>query len=159
MRVREDVVQRPSGNSGIYGIVEKRGFVTVIPFDGRRVFLVNQYRHAVGRRLWELPQGIGHGDDPVAMARQELGEETGLRAGNLISLGRIFVAPGLLTQIGHVFLAEDLTQEEQQLEDTEEDLVVRAFETVEVEAMVRRGEISDSVSLAALTLWRLAALP
>jgi 8-oxo-dGTP pyrophosphatase MutT (NUDIX family) len=156
MRVREDRVRRPSGNVGLYGVIEKKPFVIVIPFDGERLYLVNQYRHPIERRLWELPQGIGDGDDLEAMARQELREEAGLRAGRVTDLGRIYVAPGMLTQFGHCYLAEDLRQESQQLEDTEEDLLVGTFSIPQVEAMLRSGEICDAVSLASLNLWRLS---
>jgi len=156
MRVREDRVRRPSGSAGLYGVIEKRPFAIVIPFDGTKLYLVNQYRHPIGRRLWELPQGIGDGEDPEAMAHQELREETGLRAGRMTSLGLVYPAPGMSMQMGHLYLAEDLQQAEQELEDTEEDLLVRQFTLTEVGDMLRSGDICDAVSLASFTLWRMS---
>ncbi len=57
MRVREDAVTRRDSSQGIYGVVEKAGFVTIAVVDAGRVHLVQQYRYLVRGRYWELPQG------------------------------------------------------------------------------------------------------
>src|SRR4051794_30183138 len=90
MRVREDVIRRADGSDGIYGVVEKKDFALIIPFDGDHVWLVEQFCYPVGRRYWEFPQGSWEELDKVdreELARGELEEETGLRARQMRHLG------------------------------------------------------------------------
>jgi 8-oxo-dGTP pyrophosphatase MutT (NUDIX family) len=157
MRVREDETVLPDGSPGVYAVVEKLPAAVVVPFDDgdRAIWLVEQYRHPVGQRFWELPMGAADDDPSLAgedVARAELAEETGLRAGRMDRLGRLFFAYGLMDQPFDVWTARDLTRGEQALEHTEQGLVVGRFAVDEVRAMVRDGRIRDSASVAALGL-------
>ena len=158
LRLREDETVLPDGAPGIYAVVEKAPAALIIPFDGERLWLVNQYRHPVGERFWELPQGAWD-DRPDApaeeVARGELAEETGLRAGSMERLGRLFFAYGISNQRFAVWLATDLTAGEQALEETEQGLVVGSFTVAEVDAMLLDGTIGDAATVAALGLLRL----
>jgi len=149
MRVHED---RLDGGR-LYGWIEKTPSALIVPIQDGQVWLVEQFRYPVGRRYWEFPQGAGDFTDPEALAHAELAEETGLRAGTLEHLGRLHFAYGLSNQAVDVFRATDLTQGEQALEATEEDLVVGRFSIAEVERMIRANEIRDAASVAA---WHLA---
>ena len=149
---------QPDGRPGIFGVVEKPDFALVIPFDGERYVLVEQFRYTVGARYWEFPMGAWEARpdvDPAELARRELAEETGLRAGSLRSLGHLYEAYGYSDQGFHVFLAEQLEQGEQALEPTEADLVVGRFTLGEVHGLVRGGKIKDAPTVAALALLRL----
>ncbi|SNY60275.1 NUDIX domain-containing protein [Paractinoplanes atraurantiacus] len=158
MTVREDQVQRPDGSPGIYGVVEKPDFALVLPRWSRGFWMVEQFRYPVGRRAWEFPQGgwgAGKGGDQTALARQELAEETGLRAGKMTHLGHLYEAYGYSTQGFDVYLATELAEGEPNREATEQDMVHRAVTDDEITAMLRGGDIVDAPSLAALTLYRL----
>jgi len=155
MRVREDTTVLPDGRPGLYAVVEKPPAAVVVPRDGDQLWMVEQYRHPVGARFWELPQGAWHdrADAPAEeIARGELAEETGLRAGRMERLGRLYFAYGLTDQPFDVWLATELTEGEQALEETEQGLVVGRFAIDEVRAMVRDGRIADSGTVAALGL-------
>jgi 8-oxo-dGTP pyrophosphatase MutT (NUDIX family) len=158
MRLREDRFVRADGREGVYAVVDKAPATAVIALDGDVAVLVEQYRHPVGARFWEIPQGAWDGDDqpdPEALARGELAEETGLRAGSLERLGRLFFAYGITGQPFDVWLATDLVQGEQALEPEEEDLRVGRFTLARVEEMIVGGEIADSATVAAFGLLRL----
>jgi 8-oxo-dGTP pyrophosphatase MutT (NUDIX family) len=103
-----------------------------------------------------VPQGTWE-DAPdagaEALARGELREETGLRAGTLRPLGSIFYAPGFADQEADLWLATDLEPGSQALEDTEADLRVAPVAFAELEAMIADGRIRDAASIAA---WHLA---
>jgi 8-oxo-dGTP pyrophosphatase MutT (NUDIX family) len=151
MRVHED---RGEGDR-LYGWVEKSPSALIVPIHEDKVWLIEQFRHPVGQRFWEFPQGAfedGH-RTPEALARQELAEETGLRAGVMEHLGRLHFAYGLSNQSVDVFRACDLRPGEQALEPTEEGLVVGTFSVAEVDRMVHANEIRDAASVAA---WHLA---
>jgi 8-oxo-dGTP pyrophosphatase MutT (NUDIX family) len=153
--VREDVVRRADGSTGIYGVVDKAHFALVVPRGVGGVWLVQQFRYPVGRRAWEFPQGTwGHGasGSPEDLARAELAEETGLRAGSLTRLGHLDLAAGLSSQEFDVWLAEDLVEGPPQREVTELDMVHRFVSDAELDAMVGAGELVDAASLAALHL-------
>ena len=95
------------------------------------VWLVQQYRHPVGARFWEFPQGAWEeapDADAEALARGELAEETGLRAATLEHLGRLYFAYGLTDQSVDVWRATGLEPGAQALEPTEYGLVARRFE-------------------------------
>jgi 8-oxo-dGTP pyrophosphatase MutT (NUDIX family) len=155
MVVREDAIRRQDGTAGIYGVVVKPDYALVIPMDGERLRLVEQYRYPLGMRRWEFPQGTApeRADvDPLALAERELREETGLRAGKLVELGVLDVAAGISSQRGRVFLATELTEGFHEREHEEQDMRSAWFPRAEFEAMVARGEISDAQSIAAYTL-------
>ncbi len=160
MVVREDEIRRPDGSPGIYGVVEKPDFALVLPRWQQGFWLVEQFRYPVGRRAWEFPQGSwgrGVNGDQVALARQELAEETGLCASSMKHLGHLFEAYGFSTQGFDVYLATGLEEGQPDRETSEQDMIHRAFTDVEVTAMIRSGDIVDAPSLAALTLYRLQA--
>lgn len=163
MRVREDAIERPGGARGIYSVVEKTDFVVVAAIDRAAglVHLVEQYRYPLGGRFWELPQGSWETRPdvpPADVARAELAEETGLRAGRMTEVGELFLAAGYSPQRYRVFLAENLTAGERALEPSEADLVARAFPIAEMDAMMATGVIRDASTVAAMALIRLKGL-
>ena len=158
MTVREDVVRRSDGSEGIYGVVEKPDFSLVLPRDAGGFWMVEQYRYPVRRRAWEFPMGSWSGDgqgDPGALARSELAEETGLRAGTWQHLGHLMQAPGYSTQGFDVFLATGLTAGSPNREETERDMIHRFVTDAELQDLIRRGEVVDAASLSAFTLFHL----
>jgi 8-oxo-dGTP pyrophosphatase MutT (NUDIX family) len=158
MTVREDGIRLDDGSESIYGVVDKPTFALVIPRDGDRLHLVEQFRYPVGRRCWEFPQGTApdRADvDPAALAVRELAEETGLRAGRIERIGVLEVAPGMSSQRGQVFLATALTPGPTAREHSEQDMRTAWFTVAEFEEMARAGELADSQSLAAYLLLQL----
>ena len=158
IRVREDDVVRDDGSTGVYGVVEKPHFGLVIPAERNGFWLVEQFRHPLGRRAWEFPQGTWstEGGDATGTAeelgRAELAEETGLRAAELRHLGHLDLAPGLSTQEFDVWLASGLTPGPTAREATEADMRSAFVTEAEFRAMVRDGRFSDGPSLAAYGL-------
>jgi 8-oxo-dGDP phosphatase len=158
MTVREDAVRRDDGTDGIFGVIDKPTYALVIPRDGDRLHMVEQFRYAVQRRRWEFPAGTAPDReelDTAVLAARELQEETGLVAGRMELIGQLEVAPGMSSQTGTVWLATELTEGPALREHTEQDMRSAWFTTAEFEAMVREGEIADSQSLAAYLQLRL----
>ncbi|MFJ3792287.1 NUDIX domain-containing protein [Kitasatospora sp. NPDC090091] len=157
MTVREDKTLRHDGVEGIYGVVEKPDFALVVPYVDGGFHLVEQYRYAVKGRYWEFPQGSWEDKpdaDPLALARGELAEETGLTAGTMTPLGHLFAAYGYSDQGFHVLLATDLSAGESNLEETEAGLISRWFSEAEVWQLIAQGRFKDAPSLAALALFQ-----
>ena len=155
MRVREDLIERPDGSTGVYGVVEKPHFALVIPQENAGFCLVEQFRHPVGRRSWEFPQGTwGQGSSGSAeeLARAELAEETGLRATDLRHLGHLDLAPGLSTQEFDVWLATGLTAGPTAREATEADMQQVFVPESGLRDSIREGRFTDGPSLAAYSL-------
>jgi 8-oxo-dGTP pyrophosphatase MutT (NUDIX family) len=155
IRVREDVIEHDDGSTGLYGVVERPDFALVVPRQHDGFWLVEQYRYPLGRRSWEFPQGTwGAGKDgsPEDLARAELAEETGLRAGRLECLGLLDLAPGVMTQRFGVWVATELTPGPTQRESTESDMQVAFVPEAEFRQMIRDGRFTDGPSLAAFSL-------
>ena len=162
MSVREDAIRLLDGTESIYGVIDKPTYALVIPRDGDRLHLVEQFRYPVGGRRWEFPQGTAPDRaavDPTELAASELAEETGLRAGRMEDIGTIDVAPGMSSQRGHVFLATALTQGPTAREHSEQDMTTAWFTVAEFEEMVRTGGVTDSQTLAAYLLLQLHDRP
>lgn len=158
MTVREDAVRRDDGSDGIFGVIDKPTAAVVIPFDGDRLHLVEQFRYPVGERRWEFPMGTAPDRaelDTALLAARELEEETGLVAGRMELLGRLDIAPGMSSQREHVYLATELTAGTLRREHSEQDMLTRWFTIAEFEAMVRGGRIVDAQTLAAYLLLKL----
>jgi len=160
MSVREDAIRRADGSRGIYGVVEKPDFATVVPLGPEGMTLVEQYRYTVGGRYWEFPQGSKEegGYTPEELARAELREETGLVAGKMEPVGELFTAYGYSDQRYRVFLATDLEAGEGELDPEELGLVSKTFPVAEVERMILSGEIRDATTVSAFGLLRLRGL-
>jgi 8-oxo-dGTP pyrophosphatase MutT (NUDIX family) len=155
IRVREDQVERQDGSTGIYGVIERDDFALVLPAERDGFWLVEQFRHPLGRRSWEFPQGTwgqGNGGTAEELARAELAEETGLRAAELRHLGHLDLAPGLSTQEFDVWLATGLTAGPTAREATEADMRQVFVTEQELRHMIRDGRFTDGPSLAAYSL-------
>ena len=157
MRVREDQILRSNGQPGIYGVVEKTDAAIIIPVEGERIWLVEQFRYTIQKRVWELPQGGWEMDidDPEELARGELREELGLRAEKMIYLGATWIAYGFNRQKQHVFIAKGLTSVEKDPDPEEHDLMMKSVPVSEFERMMLDGEVRDDCTLAAWALYLL----
>ena len=152
MEVREDHVINPGGGENQYGYVHfKNRAVAIVPVDPQRnVWLVGQQRYTLDAWSWELPMGGAPLDEaPLAAARRELKEETGLEAGRWTEIMRLHPSNSITDELGLVYVAMDLTEGETSFEETE-DLEVRRLPLDDAIAMVERGDITDAISVAAL---------
>jgi ADP-ribose pyrophosphatase len=134
-------------------VVHHGGSAVIVPvFDDATVALVRQYRHPVVRYLLEVPAGtLAHGERPEIGAERELQEELGLIAGRMEKLSEFFVSPGFCEEKMWVYLATDLTQTKQKLDDDEVIEVVRISFSEALE-MISAGEIEDAKTIIGLTL-------
>lgn len=160
IRVREDRVRRPDGAEGVYGVVElAHPAVFVVAVDDEdRVVLVTLDRHTTGPSV-EVPAGGTDGQEPLEAARRELREETGLEAGAWERVGVMDALNGVCRAPEHVFLARDLraAADDDPGARAEEGISrVRRVPFADALAMVRRGEIRDGETIAALALAALA---
>ena len=155
MRVREDEILRSNGRRGIYGVVEKDEAAIILPIDGDRVWLVEQFRYTIQERAVELPQGGWERavEDPEELARGELKEETGLQAAKMTYLGPTWIAYGFTRQKQHVFLATGLSQADKEPDDEEHDIIVHNLSVREFEEMMLDGVVRDVCTLAAWALY------
>ncbi|HEY1821480.1 MAG TPA: NUDIX hydrolase [Trebonia sp.] len=159
MRLRLDEIERSDGARGTYAVVERDNFALIIPAENGGFYLVEEYRHPLGRRGWSFPQGSfpkGQDGTPEELARAELAQETGLRAARLARLGTVAVAHGMSGQYGEHWLATELTQGEPDLEPEELGLRSAWVSREDFEAMIRDGRIVDGSTLAAYTLLLMA---
>lgn len=150
--LRVDEVVLPSGRVGLREVVEHRGAVAIVPLTAQgRVMLVRQYRTATGGSLLEIPAGtLESGEKPEDALQRELAEEIGMRAGRVQHLGSFYPSPGFLTEVVHVYFADELSPH--RLEAEEEDLEVIEMPLREAISRVRRGEIKDAKSIIGLLL-------
>jgi 8-oxo-dGTP pyrophosphatase MutT (NUDIX family) len=156
--LREDDIRRPDGSRGIYSVVDKPTYALVMPYDGHRFRLVEQFRYPVGARRWEFPQGTAPDladAEPAELAERELREETGLRATSFEALGQIDTAPGMSSQRGWVFLATGIAEGDADREHEEQDMHSAWFSREDLEQMIRSGVIVDAQSIAAYGLFLL----
>ncbi|MDR6940239.1 NUDIX hydrolase [Mucilaginibacter pocheonensis] len=152
INVTEYQVINPSGNPGIYGKVHFKNLaIGVIPLDEElNTYLVGQYRFALDQYSWEMPEGGSpEGTDPLESAKRELLEETGLKADQWVEIQRMHLSNSVSDELCIIYLARDLTQFEAEPEDTEQ-LIVNKVPFAEVYRMVCSGEITDSVTVAAV---------
>jgi 8-oxo-dGTP pyrophosphatase MutT (NUDIX family) len=150
INVTEYQVINPGGGQGIYGKVHfKNKAIGVVPIDAEgNTRLVGQWRYTINEWSWEIPEGGGALDtDPLESAKRELKEETGLVAARWSMIQRTHLSNSVSDEEGFIFLAEQLTQEDNNLEETEADLRVKKIPFNEAYQMVLDGKITDSLSV------------
>lgn len=152
IEVSHQEVVRPNGSEGIYGVVHFKGTaVGVLPIDeDGNTWLVRQSRYTLDTHTWEIPEGgAKEGEDTAKTAARELEEEIGMGARSIRELMRMHLSNSVTDEEAVVYLAEDLYEGTQQLDATE-DIEVRKLPLAEALGMVKRGEITDAISVAAI---------
>jgi ADP-ribose pyrophosphatase len=158
VRLRLDRVRLPNGRETSREIIEHPGSVGILPLlTGDRVLLIRQYRHAVGRTIWEIPAGtIEPGETPKECAGRELEEETGYRAGSLTPFFDCYAAPGYSMELMRLFLARGLKPTERRPEE-DEIISVEPITRETAFRMIKSGQICDAKTICALSYLRASA--
>jgi ADP-ribose pyrophosphatase len=133
-------------------IVEHPGSVAILAVDAQeRVILVRQLREPARKQLLELPAGgLEPGEEPLASARRELREETGLHSGDWHEAAAFWTSPGFCNEHMHLFVATGVQEGDAEV-DADEQIEIVRWSTAEVVA--RLGEIEDAKTLAGLLLY------
>ncbi|MDP9392703.1 MAG: NUDIX hydrolase [Actinomycetota bacterium] len=155
--LRRDTVAMPGGGDSVREVVRHPGAVAVVAVDDEdRVVMVRQYRHPVGRALWELPAGLrdADGEPPLQTAKRELAEEALLSAARWSLLATSYSSPGFCDEQVLIYLAEELTAADRPegfvVEHEELDMTV---ERVPLDAAVQRvfdGDIRNASAVIGL---------
>jgi len=152
--VRSDKVRMPDSTYAERDVVIHPGAVAVLALDGaNRILMIRQYRHPVGRMLWEIPAGLRDvpGEDPLVTAQRELAEEASYRAGDWRVLTDFFSSPGFSTERLRVFLARGLEEIPEQertyvLKEEEAHLERAWLPLPEAVSMVLAGDLHNGVA-------------
>lgn len=122
--------------------------------DDERVLLINQYRHPIRSRDWELPAGLldVEGEGPLATAQRELAEEADLVASEWSELFTLHPSPGGSSEVIHVFEARGLADSPEPFARTAEEaeLELRWVPLAEVVAAVLAGRVRNGILMTAV---------
>lgn len=153
IRIREDKVIRPDGVSGIYGVVELAGSSAVVALTSDvTVYLIKQWRYPLNRYTLELPWGGKRKAETYPQAaRRELQEEAGVTASRWRSLGAVADCPGVVNEMVHLYLAENLTTVRRTIisEESDQEVIIVPFK--KAWQWVQTNKICDAVTIAGLT--------
>ncbi len=151
IKVHEDKVIRPDKKPGIFGIVEMKSGVSIIPVDEKgNVYLTIEYKYAVERMCIEaIGGGIDKSENKLQAAKRELKEETGLVAKKWIYLGVVDPFTSVISSPNHMYLAENLTQKKSELDGTEILKVVKMPLKKAID-MVMKSKITHGATCVAL---------
>lgn len=158
LNISVESITLPRGERLEAEIIRHPGSVVLIPVTDRgEIVLVRQYRHAIGRSVWELPAGgLKPGEDPRAAAVRECHEETGLIPSTVQRLGAFFPTPGYSDEEMTFFRATGLRVatdgDPVARQDEDEDIESRAFSVDVIRRMVASGEMIDLKTVAGLAL-------
>lgn len=156
LAVRRDQVRMPGGNVSAREIVEHFGAVAVVAADeDNRLYLLNQWRQAAGKRLVELPAGLLDvaDEDPLEAAKRELVEEAGLEAESWSLLTDMFSSPGFAEEAVRLYLARGLRAvDKPEAHDEEADMTASWVSVEDAVAMAMGGEISNGIALSGVLL-------
>jgi len=155
--LRRDTVAMPGGGDSVREVVHHPGAVAVLALDDDdSVVLLRQYRHPVGRHLWELPAGLRDedGEPPLETAKRELAEEALLAAGSWSLLTTTYSTPGFCDEAVLVYLAEDLTDADRPegflVEHEEADMTVERVPLADAVQRIFDGDIRNALAVIGL---------
>jgi ADP-ribose pyrophosphatase len=158
IRVRVDEVERSDGHRTSREIVEHPGAVAILAWDGERLAMVRQWRHATGDVLLEIPAGTLEPDEPpLATAERELAEEVGLAAHHWQAGPEFYTAPGFCDELMHLYLATGLSEAMAEA-DADEVLEPAWLSLADALAAIDDGRIRDAKTIVGVT-WLARRLP
>ncbi|MBC5649333.1 NUDIX domain-containing protein [Christensenella tenuis] len=150
IRVEKDKVRLPNGKEALREVVRHQGGVCVCAVDSDlNLFFVRQYRYPFAGEMLELPAGKLDvaGEDAYDGALRELKEETGIVAADMMPLGEIYSSVGFCDEAIHMYLAVNIKQEEQCL-DEDEFIHVEKIPLGRAVEMCLKGELRDAKTVA-----------
>lgn len=153
-------VINPSGSAGIYGVTRfKNKAIGILVLDEHmNTWIVGQYRYPIDAYSWEIPEGGGPLDeDPLDAAKRELKEEAGITARNWQLLQTLHTSNSATNEYAVIYLATGLSFGESEPEPDEQ-LQIRKLPFEELYQRVKSGEITDSLTVAAVLKLKLLLL-
>ena len=156
IRVTLDTVRLENGDTSMREVVHHHGGACVMPVtEEDEVYMVRQFRYALGEEMWELPAGkLEAGEDPFEAAKRELEEECGVTADEYIPLGCIYPTVGYDSEKNYIWIARGLHATHQHL-DEDEFLDVHKVPFDQALQMVLDNTIRDSKTVAAVLRYAL----
>lgn len=152
--LRRDRVRMPGDTTAVREVVEHYGAVAIVAMDDdNNIAMVYQYRHPLGRRLWELPAGLldASGEPAHLTAARELQEEAGLQASSWQVLVDLDSTPGFSDESVRVYLATGLSAAEQpEAHHEEADMTWQWFPLAQAARKVLTGEIVNAIAVAGI---------
>jgi 8-oxo-dGTP pyrophosphatase MutT (NUDIX family) len=150
--VRSKNGQEMRHNRIVEGTTE-RG-VVIIPKDQKgRICLVRIYRYPIGKWQWELPRGFAESPSSAKEdAARELLEETKFQARRLTRIGEVYPNSGVLSTKIDAFMAEELTEKNPPSSIDDPISKICFFTKDELGTMVKKGELTDGITLSVLYL-------
>lgn len=147
--VRDDRVRYGDGEIRRQYVAHTGAVAIVALDDTGRVLLIQQYRHPIRHRDWELPAGLLDvaGEEPLEAARRELAEEADLVAAHWEPLVSSWTTPGGNDELIHVFLASGVSaaQDAHAREDEEADIRVEWVPLDAAVAAVLDGRMRNGI--------------
>jgi ADP-ribose pyrophosphatase len=152
-----DKLREPNGTAGIRDVIRHSGSVVILALDETVadpiVIMEQQYRHAAGQYLWELPAGRREpGESPLAAAKRELIEETGYRAKKWQKLVRYYASPGFLGEWMEIWLARGISEGAAQPESDEHIRIVR-MKLSDLQKRIAAGKIMDGKTIIGASVY------
>jgi ADP-ribose pyrophosphatase len=153
-----DKLREPNGATGIRDVIRHSGSVVILALDETDagnpiVIMEQQYRHAAGQYLWELPAGRREpGESPLAAAKRELIEETGYRAKKWQKLVRYYASPGFLGEWMEIWLARGISEGVAQPEADEHIRIVR-MPLSDLLKRIEAGKIMDGKTIIGASVY------
>lgn len=160
IEVSHHEVLDPSGSPGQYGVIHFRNLaIGIVPLDDQfNTWIVGQHRYPIDTYSWEIPEGGGKRDiPPLESAKRELREEVGIEADHWHELLRMDLSNSASDEHAIIYLARGLRFHAPE-PDPNEELTQRKLPFDELYGMVVRGEVTDSLTVAAVMKVRLLML-
>jgi ADP-ribose pyrophosphatase len=150
LKLNVDEVLLPDGKKSKRECVRHSGGAAVLFVNGDEIALVEQFRYAYGKTIYEIPAGkLNSGEDPEYSAKRELEEETGYRAEKLEFLADIYPTPGYTDEIIYIYYTDNAKYVAQHL-DEGEFLRCKFFKIKDVLSMLESGQIKDAKTQIAI---------
>ena len=142
----------PQGRVGYFEEIEHPGAALVVPFVGKKILFLRQYRGVIGKYIWELPAGkLDPEESPLACAKRELLEETGYIAEKIERAGYIYTTPGFCNEKIYIFKAV-CSKEGRTKKEKDEIIKTKLLYRGHIKKLFRKSRINDSKTIAALSM-------
>lgn len=152
----KELLRMPNGKETEWELVLHPGAAAIIPVDeDGKIIMVKQYRNACDRYTLEIPAGTLDSSDenPYDCAARELEEETGFRSDNIEFLFDFYSAIGICNEVIHIYVAKDLIESQQNL-DEDEFVTLERYTLDELVEMILSGVIKDNKTISSLLVYK-----